>query len=285
MQWTRFLRSFFQTQGHLTPTAVKVNSLVPPIVTIKNILPSNIFKVLEIEWKKIIDTLKSEKAHPYQLIEVLDFSKCVNLPSDSLLHSSSAGNFSPATPPRTFFDSSSANPSTPYVSPSRSRPPSAPVLFSVFSNCLNLKALHIGKAVNHLSDSEIKAFVSVILRGSYKLKLLDFSYCSVLTNESLALAASAGSVTKDIEVLLLRNCVRLTDSAVCQVVNYCTSLRRVDFRGCLFLGPTTALHLSRSNNGSPITLTDLDLGGCIRMTDNALVLSIYKVRFCIFGDW
>lgn len=255
-------------------------------------------EVLQSSWERIISTMKAEGYKYYHTFEELDISQCTGVPCDLFSEFvAPTNNLSPAVAPMQrssasssySYSSSSDSPtltkamisvdpsSSPFSSPSSSSP--ACVQTSLLRDWSKLKVISIGKSINNLHEKDVSFFVASLLLQmgggtSYTLKVLDLSHCTALTSDSLLLIASGGAVTRNLEVLKLRGCVQVTDAALIQVLSYCThSLRHLDLHGCIFVGPTSITHLAKSSNSS--TLTTLDCGGCVRLTDDSLVIILF----------
>ena len=255
--------------------------------------PAVACEVLRSSWERIISSMKAEGFKYYRTFEELDMSQCTAIPYDlfsefSIPHS----NLSPVVEmPQRFAASSSYSSSSsssdsptlaktlvsidpsssPFSSPSSSSP--AGVQSSILKDCCKLQTIIIGKSINLLHEKEVSIFVASLLlqRGggiSYTLKVLDLSHCSALACDGLLILSSAGAVTRNLEVLKLRGCVQVTDAALIPTLSHCMhSLRHLDLHDCIFVGSNSIAHLAKSSS----TLTTLDCGGCVRLTDDSLV--------------
>ena len=260
--------------------------------------------VLQSSWERIISSMKVEGFKYYHSFEELDISQCSGVPCDLFSEFiAPTSNLSPAVAPlhrssaSSSYSSSSSSDSptlskaiisfdpssSPFSSPSSSSP--VCVQTSLLRDWSKLKVIGIGKSINNLNAKDVSFFLASLLlqRGggtAYTLKVLDLNHCTVLTSDSLLLIASGGAVTRSLEVLKLRGCVQVTDAALIQIISHYThSLRHLDLHGCIFVGPTSITHLAKSSSSS--TLTALDCGGCVRLTDDSLVIDtiIYLLPF------
>ncbi|KAL0235951.1 hypothetical protein GEMRC1_002533 [Eukaryota sp. GEM-RC1] len=152
--------------------------------------------------------------------------------------------------------------------------------------CPHLLHIHIPYS-SKLTFSGLMGFESY----SSRIRFLDLSYCTRVTDAALELIANYESL-RDLQCLLLRGCINLTDVGIICISQNCNDIRYADFRGISSLTDHSVTHLCR---GCPqlrkCLLTDctkissggihdigticeflkyLDISGLVNVSDDAL---------------
>lgn len=109
-------------------------------------------------------------------------------------------------------------------------------LASIGATCTNLRELDCYRSVG-ISDEGVAAIAS----GCKRLKVVNLSYCSSITDASLHSLA----LLSDLVQLELRACSQITSAGISYIGASCKHLRELDVKRCKFVGDHGVLALSR----------------------------------------